>query len=250
MSVTVGIDLSTQRHCTGVCVLAWDKGRARITLLAHRGYDTNDQLVTLIEEARPAKVAIDAPFGWPVPFVDSVSTYTREGRWPAGERLTTVHRETDRHVRQTTGVRPLSVAAEKLAHPAIRCAELLTTLAAPKPVDRTGAGLCAEVYPAAALDRWGQLPALSYRSGTDAERTRETLMTGLGHRAPWLDIDEHATVLVRSDHLIDALVCAILARALTSRPSLTDPIPTAHRSHAEREGWIHLPLRDTLERLA
>ena len=250
MSLTLGIDLSTRRHCTGVCVLDWSNGRARVERLAHRGYDTNDELVALIREIQPTKVAIDAPFGWPVPFAEAVAQYTRDGRWTAGARLATIFRETDRHIRHSTRVKPLSVAAEKLAHPAIRCAELLTALADPDPVDRTGAGLCAEVYPAAALDRWGLLPRTSYRNATDAASTREGLIGNLRRRARWLDTGSHIAELVRSDHLIDALTCAILARALTSRPTLTEPIPPAMRRHAEAEGWIHLPRQDALERLA
>jgi predicted nuclease with RNAse H fold len=249
MSHTLGIDLSTRPSCTGVCVLEWSDRRARVAGLTHVGYDSNDALTDLIENVRPAKVAIDAPFGWPMPFTQALSIYTRDGRWPAGDRMATVFRETDRNVRVATRVNPLSVAAEKLAHPAIRCADLLTALADPEPVDRTGAGLCAEVYPAAALDRWELLPRTSYRNGTEAAVTREQLVTSLRHRAPWLEIEEQIPELTRSDHLVDALICAILARALLGRPALTEPIPPELQRSAAKEGWIHLPVPDALERL-
>jgi predicted nuclease with RNAse H fold len=249
VSLTLGIDLSTRPNCTGVCVLHWSDGRARVERLAHRGYDTNDELVTLIREIHPTKVAIDAPFGWPVAFAEAVAQYTRHGRWTGGDRLTTIFRETDRHIRHSTRVKPLSVAAEKLAHPAIRCADLLTVLADPDAVDRTGAGIYAEVYPAAALDRWELLPRTSYRNGAEAAETREQLVANLSERASWLEIEPQIPELSRSDHLIDALICALLARALLGQPALTDPIPPELQRSAAQEGWIHLPLPDALELL-
>ena len=49
----------------------------------------------------------------------------------------------------------LSVSADQIAHVAMRCAVLLAKLdAAGHPVDRTGSGLVANVYPAASLQSW------------------------------------------------------------------------------------------------
>jgi hypothetical protein len=145
-----------------------------------------------------------------------------------------------------TSLNPLSVAAEKIAHPAIRCAELLTALSSAA-IDRTGSGLCAEVYPAAALKRW-ELPHKGYKTGSHATATRAVIVDGLVARARWLDLQTQRPALVGSDHLLDALLCAILARAI--RQSLSEPIREEQRPSAQREGWIHLPLTDALERLS
>lgn len=58
--------------------------------------------------------------------------------------------------------------------------------------------------------------------------------------APYLKFDEFPN----TEHQLDAVVCALVARAaacnLTYRPS------TAQMRKAQLEGWIHLPKRDTL----
>jgi hypothetical protein len=46
---------------------------------------------------------------------------------------------------------------------------------------------------------------------------------------------------------LDALVSSLVARAIEQ--GLTDPIPRGMRWQAIREGWIHLPAADSLERL-
>lgn len=69
-------------------------------------------------------------------------------------------RTTDAAVRELTGQRliPLSVAADRIGHTAMRCASLLAALASGgMQVDRVGTGLVVEVYPAASLWSW-QLP--------------------------------------------------------------------------------------------
>jgi hypothetical protein len=245
MAFTVGIELSTRPRCTGVCVLEWSGGRARVEALDQRGYDDDLGLLRVMRRGDVEKVAIDAPFGWPTAFTAAIATFAQTGRWEAGQRKEIVLRDTDRNVRTMTNLNPLSVAAEKIAHPAIRCAELLTALS-PTAIDRTGSGLCAEVYPAAALKRW-ELPHKGYKTGNHAAATRTLIVDGLAARARWLDLRTSRTNLIGSDHLLDALLCAILARAI--RQSLSEPIREDQRPGAEREGWIHLPVTDALERL-
>src|SRR4029453_10414518 len=71
-------------------------------------------------------------------------------------------RLTDRRVVDVTGRTPLSVAFDKLGATAARWAHLADALAAGgRSVDRTGAGLVAEVYPAAARRRWNLSPSRS-----------------------------------------------------------------------------------------
>jgi hypothetical protein len=47
-----------------------------------------------------------------------------------------------------------------------------------------------------------------------------------------------------SDHLLDALICALLGQA--SVLGRVEPIPLELRELARAEGWIHLPQRQPL----
>jgi Protein of unknown function (DUF429) len=65
-------------------------------------------------------------------------------------------RRIDIFVHEQLRLTPLSVSADRIAHVAFRCAVLLAKLdAADAPVDRSGSGPVAEVYPAASLHSWG-----------------------------------------------------------------------------------------------
>jgi Protein of unknown function (DUF429) len=74
-------------------------------------------------------------------------------------------RRTDVFVHEQLRLTPLSVSADRIAHVAFRCAVLLAKLdAADAPVDRSGSGPVAEVYPAASADqRTAVGPADRYR---------------------------------------------------------------------------------------
>jgi hypothetical protein len=244
---TLGIDLSAQPKKTAACLLEWGDSSCCIGRLGV-GLD-NDALLDLIQTTSPAKVAIDAPFGWPVPFVEAVSGYTATGHWPApaGTRQPFLLRRTDLAVIAVTGGRPpLSVSADKIAVCAMRCAELLNALASDGAIDRTGAELAVEVYPAAALRQWGFDPT-GYKGGKPEQREkRRRLAEAVAEAtAGWLDLEpEERALLAASDHLLDALVSAFVARAAAL--ALTVPIPDQERVLAAAEGWIHLPRRQPL----
>jgi hypothetical protein len=70
-STTIGIDLSAQAKKTAACVIKWEDPSARIAHIA-LGAD-NQLLVELIAAHAPDKVAIDAPFGWPAPFISALN---------------------------------------------------------------------------------------------------------------------------------------------------------------------------------
>ncbi len=109
----------------------------------------------------------------------------------------------------------------------MRCAELLVELAGEGDLDRTGGGLVVEVYPAAALRQWGFDPR------------------GYKATSQWLELpQEQRVLLAASDHLFDALVSALVGRAVELGRTL--PVPDEHRALAASEGWIHLPKRQPL----
>ena len=63
-------------------MIEWRSSGARVIGL-HAGL-SDDQIAELARATGVAKVGIDAPFGWPGPFVDAISSYACTGRWPIG----------------------------------------------------------------------------------------------------------------------------------------------------------------------
>ena len=243
--VTIGIDLAAQAKHTAGCVIDWSNAPAKIRSLA-LGLD-DEALLELIAAHEPAKVAIDAPFGWPAPFVSAISSYAAGAPWSATDTRPLRLRATDLNVIEQTGQQPLSVSSDRIAVTAMRCAGLLTRVAGGgSELDRAGGGLVVEVYPAAALRRWGYDPR-GYKGAKPEQRAKRTqLVEGIASAsASWLVLDESEWALVSaSDHLLDALICALLAQA--SVLGRVEPIPLELQELARVEGWIHLPQRQPL----
>jgi len=236
--ITVGVDLAAQANGTAIAVIAWDVSHARVTTLIEGARDAD----VLAAAQGGDKVGVDCPFGWPMEFVRLVHDHERgqlaappsSGRdWRRGLTM----RLTDQHVQQRTGLTPLSVAADRIGHAALRWAAIAATLdAAGLDVSRDGSGLLAEVYPAAALRHW-QLPYRGYK-GPANRSARDGLVDGLRAQAPWLDLGEHAGACRSSDHALDAVLCALVARAVALGAS--EPAGP-HQPTAAVEGWIHVP---------
>ena len=239
---TLGVDLAAATRKTAAAVLEWAGGTARLAHLA-LGVD-DDEIVRLFGASD--LTGIDCPVGWPDAFLPFLAGHLAGDSQPVldhdgieGRRLL-AYRDTDRFVTARTGLIPLSVSADRLAHPAMRCAVIQAKIAVVHgPQAKDGSGRLAEVYPAAALKCWG-LPARGYkgRGGAETQRLGE-LLAALGRAAPWLDLAGHEDRLAGSDDLFDALIASLTARAValggTARP---DP---GHARAARTEGWIHLP---------
>lgn len=196
---------------------------------------------------RTDKVGIDAPFGWPEEFVSFVAGHHRMEPWPGADaadpdsfRSLLSFRETDRRVRSVR--RPLSVSTDKIGVTAMRCAALLHAIGE---VDRAGLGKVVEVYPAAALARWGQQSGGYKKHAADA---LPPMLRGVRDILPGLELGEFRPELERSDHAFDALICSLVARAAAM--DLTDGPERAVLARARREGWIHLPRPNSLASLA
>jgi predicted nuclease with RNAse H fold len=239
--ITVGVDLAAMPERTAVALVEWDGTAARL-LTTQLGAD-DDDIVRAVSGA--AKVGIDCPVGWPDAFVDLLIGYrhgqaaTPAGAGGPGWRRQLVNRRTDLFVRQVAGVTPLSVAADRIAHVALRCVALFARLeAAGVTVDRAGRGVVVEVYPKASLKRWDLLPRLSYKQAGHPEAVGSVL-AGLISAAPWLDLGERASAVSASHDVLDALVAALTARA--AHKSLTYPPDESDRTTAETEGWIAVP---------
>jgi predicted nuclease with RNAse H fold len=236
------VDLAAATKKTAVAVIEWSRGSAR---LADLRIDVGDQEIVDLFGSMDM-TGIDCPLGWPdalVPFLTGHSTFdagpvlAHDGI--EGRRLL-AYRDTDRFVTAHTGLIPLSVSADRLAHPAMRCAVIQAKIAALHgPQLRDGSGRLAEVYPAASLKIWG-LNARGYKGRGSSEAERLAVLVGnLKEQAPWLDLAGQDDRLAASDDMFDAVVASLTARAVAlGRTAGPDD---AHSKAARTEGWIHLP---------
>ncbi len=250
-SCTIGIDLASQPKRTAACVIDWTASPPQVRWSEK---DLTDQvLLELMLHPHVSRVGIDAPFGWPQPFVTALTQHDSTGTWPlepddyeAQREL--VLRSTDRVVRDGLGPQPLSVSTDRISFAAMRCARLLSALAAAgHPVDRAGSGKVIEVYPAAALRCWGISPSKEptdpggYKGkGVSASARRSALVSRLVDQARGsLDISTDLRDQCREDDdKLDALLCALVARAADT--NRVQPAPT-EAGVARTEGWIVLP---------
>lgn len=246
--LTVGVDLAAQDRNTALCLVRW-RGRAAEVLEARLDV-SDDCILSFAGKAargeRPYAVGIDAPFGWPVAFERAVSAWAGGGSWPeprsgvASERdeqsRTLRLRLTDRWIARETRRVPLSVSTDKIGICAMRAAALLSAVGC---LSRTD-GPWFEVYPAAARWRW-ELPRANDKRSADLREARlaslEARVTEAGAHLRFSG--ETRARCIASDDVLDALLCACVARAAqlrrTHRPP-DDPDGTI-----AREGWIHLP---------
>lgn len=238
--LTVGVDLAAEPAKTAVAWIDWSPEGASVRRLTLGADDA-----VVLEALRDAdKAGIDCPFGWPEPFVKFVTAHQagdvadphefagRDGR----RRLAL--RTTDIVTYDRTGLWPLSVAADRIGHTAMRCAGLLAQLARDgQSVDRSGAGAVAEVYPAASLKKWG-LPFRGYKRAQNVDNLQVSVDALLA-AAPWLSLGKHEDTCRQSDDAFDAVIAAMTARAVSK--GLVEPLPDEHASVARTEGWIALP---------
>ncbi len=242
---TVGVDLASQPAKTALCEVSWETQPASVAELI-LGVDD----ATIGKRIVSAdKLGIDVPLGWPLAFVEAVSQHSEDGSWPSAydhEDTTAVRfRRTDLWLQKELGLHlPLSVSTDRIALPAMRAAALLSGL--PSHVALDGSGVVVEVYPAAALRRWG-FPSQNYK-GKDHEAGRRELVERFIETAAWLSIGSDELELCRrSDDAFDALVAALVARA--AAVGLVEPIPPDGQDAALREGWIAVPCIGSLAKL-
>lgn len=268
--LTVGIDLASQHRKTAAAAIDWSE-EPRVIPLDHLGVSgplDDKAVLNLINAPGVTKVGIDAPFGWPIAFVDAIAGWRHDRRWPVPpgdpELLqdNLVLRRTDWEVFRVTGrpahseprrgKRPLSVTTDKIAFTAMRCARIL---AASGHTSLAGDGLPAEVYPDAALREWGIWPAdwdkkrFGYKGTTQKARERRQQLIGAlaNELGNWVVQDDAVVeAWISSDDELDAFICALIARAVATGVTreVSDP------ECASVKGWIHLPKPDTLGQLA
>jgi predicted nuclease with RNAse H fold len=240
----VGIDLAAAAKATGAVLIAGGPSAWSATEVSGRLDD--DALVDVVRTVDV--VGVDSPLGWPAAFVDAVQVHSSFRPWPGGvDRSMLTHRDTDRAIRRY-GIRAaLSVSADKLGSVAMRCALLQRRWAEEAwgaSAARDGSARLVETYPAAALAAW-RIECRGYKDRSDptaARVVRRRIVAALDHTlASWLDLQPVNEACVRSDHVLDALLSALVA--IAAKTSSTH-LPADHqRIAALREGWIHVPSR-------
>ena len=247
-----GVDLAAQPERTALCELEIRPGRQPWLAALTRGVTNQD----IVDAAlRSDLVAIDAPFGWPDPFIDFLVNQRTRGphQPPLQDPREIWFRRTD--IMMTPLKMPLSVASDRIARTAYRAMGVLEELAnAGIAIDRSGVtGKVIEVYPGAGLMCWGPLPSPSYKGTANENRAScrslaEALVTALGGVS--IDSPADSSVVARlseSDDHLDAFVCALIAGAKIMGEVVNVPCPgDEDHDRATREGWIYLPTHEAL----
>jgi hypothetical protein len=238
-AVTLGIDLAAQPENTAACRVEWQCDVPTVSVVTLGDGCADEPLIAMIAGVvrGGGTVAIDAPFGWPDAFVEQLVEYRERGRWSAAEaRAGLCWRATDALLKAEK-IHPLSVSTDRIGVVAMRCAHLLTRLAA-EGIARDPLGRqVVEVYPGGALRRWG-LDTKGYKQSADA---RARLMRQSPLASVKVDVDVQPR-LVATDHAFDALVSALVARDV-ARGRADEPRPPMDLAQLGREGWIWMPRR-------
>lgn len=233
--ITVGIDLAAQPKGTVSCRIEWS-GR---DVIVHppKGRLDDAALISACEGAD--KVGVDVPFGWPEEFAAAIAAHRRGEHIGNGSIRRQRYRATDLYVQSQTKEWPLSVSTDRIGVTALRAARVLN------PSDRAGRGTVVEVYPAAALKRWGFNPK-GYKKKKGAAVRANLLAKFCDGIGAWCAIPgEVRKAFIESDDALDAFVSALVARA--SALGLCDGVKDEER--AKVEGWIALPAADGLKRM-
>lgn len=249
--LSLGVDLAASPKKTALCVIDWTEHGGLISDL-QLGVEDSE----IVRGVGSAQITgVDCPLGWPkalVPFLTGVESNDPTAVLPfdglAG-RDKLAYRETDRIVREKTGLRPLSVAADRLAHAAMRCAVIQAKIAREYGVQpKDGSGKIAEVYPAASLRLW-RFGRVKYKGMAAGESSAlSALVDQLLEAAPWLDLGVHEESMRHSDDMFDAVVASVTAHAVATGSTAA---PHGDQLELARlEGWIHLPQASLTEQVA
>jgi len=236
--LTAGVDLAAEPKGTALAIIHWSASRAK--LLSLQLGIADEAIVDACQNVN--KIGIDCALGWPIEFVEFLNSHAElgssdqavDGGMDWRRRLS--YRETDRAVRAISGRWPLSVATDRLGLTAMRAAGLLGRLRLNGiPIDRSGAGVVAEVYPGATLRLWG-FNTSGYRASAEV---RELLLGAIQMQAPWLDVSDFESLMMKSCDAFDAVIAALATRSAAL--GFYEPPNPSQLKQAKIEGWIALP---------
>jgi hypothetical protein len=130
---TVGVDLAAQSRKTAACMIEWDEHGAGYVHCPTDHYRDEDLFAKLVDTQYVTRAAIDAPFGWPMQFIDTITAYQFGGAWPdpfnsnASVRNLRL-RATDQAIYTILKLTPLSVSTDRIGNVALRCARHLAAV--------------------------------------------------------------------------------------------------------------------------
>lgn len=235
----LGIDLAADPKHTGMAVLREIDGGLVVESTAVGVSDA--QIIDAVHEADGT--GVDVPIGWPIRFAELLQDHAAQRLQPpestdAAWRRGLALRTTDMAVHRRTGITPLSVSANLIAYPAFRWAGIEAMLR-DEGIDtsRDGSGAVAEVYPAAALYRWG-LPHRGYK-GTKNATVRQRMVQLLATLFPAFDWQGFEALAIADDNVLDAVLAALVTQQM-AQGNCEGPAAD-EREIARAEGWIWLP---------
>lgn len=253
---TLGINLSAAAKFTSLVAIEWKDEGAWITEVVVDLED--DELVGYLSSGD--RTGVYAPFGWPVAMVEAVASYTNGDEWQRASRRQFRHRQTESFVHDVLQgeadqeLWPQSVSCDRLALQARRMAQLREQLFTETGTrfDRAGGDRILEVYTPGASLLWGL--ASHSENGLEippdaSEKPGLLFIERIETAAPWLHWKEGKRgVCLKHEHTSDALLAALVARA--AELNLTIGPENGDLDIARREGWMHLPSKDSLPALA
>lgn len=235
----LGLDLAAEPKHTGMAVLREVDG---VLMVESSAVGVSDaQIIDAVQQADGT--GVDIPIGWPMRFVELLQDHaghrlqppeSTDANWRRGLAL----RATDMAVHRRTGITPLSVSANLIAYPAFRWAGIEANLRS-EGIDtsRDGSGAIAEVYPAAALYRWG-LPHRGYKGAKHAA-VRQRMVDSLAGVFPGFEWQGFDALAIADDNVLDAVLAALVAQQI-ARGNCEGPTNN-EGERARVEGWIWLP---------
>ena len=243
----IGVDVATRADRTGLATGRWGPDGISVERVVPAA-TAADLRAAVAQRAGPLLVCLDAPLGWPMALAPALSEH-RAGEPIATPRGRLFWRETDRVVRQVTGKRPLSVAADLIAHTAWQALWLLAEMRAERPLpvlsDATelalelGSGGAIEVYPGAALVSMG-VPARGYKAA-GARDIRAAMLPALAHQGLPL-VGAAADAAVASPDALDAALCLLVGARFLEGRCVHWRDHGVDASVVGREGWMWAPV--------
>lgn len=258
-TLTFGIDLLATPARTAASLIRWTENGAGTVHFVALDFEDTDLFEHMVSP-EVTRTAIAAPFGWPADFISEIIRYTDTGEWtvlPGSPQYQELRRRVTDRVIELLGVPSLAFSSERVVLSTMRCASLLSNYWAftGEPADRTGRGRVLETCPNAALAQWRvhsmqdeQDPGPYIGTTPGAPRRRARIVKRIAQYGEnWLELTEEIIAACEaSEHCLNALICALVARAaeIGRLEDVADP------DAARREGWIRVPTAEPLSVLA
>ncbi|PYI55746.1 DUF429 domain-containing protein [Paenibacillus flagellatus] len=239
----IGIDCAASEEKTGLAMLAPDAEGYRLERVSTGSQSLpaesvlTDWIGESLSEGCRLLLCFDSPLGWPAAFAEQLAGHAAGGAI-ASDPDSFFKRATDRRVSDELGKRPLEVTANYIARTAFRALALadrlrsrfggLELLWSADGLERIG---MIEVYPAA----WLIAERVDHADYKKLAAVRERIVCELRERGVRIGHAE-AERVIRSDHMLDAVLCAMNGIDFWNGDCVVPD--TADADRLRKEGWI------------